>query len=895
MLARKGDKAVVKVLDFGLARATRESPIDGGLTHEGQMLGTPDFIAPEQIRDAQSAGIQADIYSLGCTLYYLLTGAPPFEGPSLYDLLQAHFSMTAQPLNLVRPEVPVELAALVAKMMAKDPNRRFQTPAEVAEALKPFFKKAAATAKPEVSTLGEPGSRVEKNQAVPATAEMVTSTPQQPTKSADSPSFSSGSQSQILAAVAGPSGSGDALQAAPALGSGSRPPWKSLPLIIASGAFGLMLGVIIILITKNGRVTIDTEKGNTTITIDETAPGRGKLSARASETGDSPGGKPSVRPNTSPSGTEIVSSASGSESPPSAPAAGSQGERATTLAGDRRPDAAAGPPPSGIKPPVTINSIGMKLALLPAGEFLMGSPDPNAPPNERPEHKVRISTPFYLGVTEVTQAQYEAVTGNNPSYFSPKGEGRDKVAGQPNGEYPVEQVSWFDAVLFCNGLSKKEGFAPYYRVNEEEVIVPDTKGSGYRLPTEAEWEYACRGGKSGPYSPGPEPLVEYGWFRANSNGSTHPVGKKRRNEFGLFDMAANVWEWCFDEYSAEYYQRSPVDDPPGPTGMSTRVRRGGSGWRSPQRASWWSNRGGVVPTDRSLVCGFRVARTQAERQDRDQPRVPDAAADVGGAAETLTKDPTIQPPSTTIVSMPMTKSAQAAAGQTPAPPLVRGSPEELLQARGLTRSGAYFVVASENEVLERAKKIRPLIDQMARAFEQYALVLQNEMQLAEAEEFRVLRSNQIDSSNAALSNMPNGSKANSFQNEQYQVARAFRDGLERERAAAARTAELLRSRQVPKERKDELAKDFAAKRSDFLKAAGELKPIHDKAMSEYRKLQADRTVKEALDAFRRSTKAAAFLGPSRDFQRAIDTITEAERAYAPEIAAPKKKGRPPKR
>ena len=148
MLTRKGDKSIVKVLDFGLAKATRESPLEGTLTHEGQMLGTPDFIAPEQIRDAQSAGIQADIYSLGCTLYYLLTGAPPFEAASLYDLLQAHFSMDAQPLNLVRPEVPAELAALVGKMMAKDAGRRFQTPAEVAEALKPFFKKAARTRGP---------------------------------------------------------------------------------------------------------------------------------------------------------------------------------------------------------------------------------------------------------------------------------------------------------------------------------------------------------------------------------------------------------------------------------------------------------------------------------------------------------------------------------------------------------------------------------------------------------------------------------------------------------------------------------------------------------------------------------------------------------------------------
>ena len=148
MLAREGNRAVIKVLDFGLAKVKSEGPMDGTLTHEGQMLGTPDYIAPEQISDARRADIRADIYSLGCTLYYLLTGGPPFQGTSLYDILQAHHSMDAKPLNLVRPEVPVELAALVAKMMAKEPERRFQTPKEVAQALTPFFKK------------GPPGSEV---------------------------------------------------------------------------------------------------------------------------------------------------------------------------------------------------------------------------------------------------------------------------------------------------------------------------------------------------------------------------------------------------------------------------------------------------------------------------------------------------------------------------------------------------------------------------------------------------------------------------------------------------------------------------------------------------------------------------------------------------------------
>jgi serine/threonine protein kinase len=144
MLAVDGKKPVIKVLDFGLAKISSEGEADNGLTREGQMLGTPDYIAPEQIRDAQSADTRADIYSLGCTLYYLLAGRPPFRGDSLWDLYQAHFSMDANPLNLVRPEVPVELAALVTKLMAKEPGRRFQTAGDAAKALSPFFKAAPA-------------------------------------------------------------------------------------------------------------------------------------------------------------------------------------------------------------------------------------------------------------------------------------------------------------------------------------------------------------------------------------------------------------------------------------------------------------------------------------------------------------------------------------------------------------------------------------------------------------------------------------------------------------------------------------------------------------------------------------------------------------------------------
>jgi serine/threonine protein kinase len=162
MLFRRGNRPIVKVLDFGLAKVNLESKTIGcqqiemaapqesacGLTLEGQVLGTPQFIAPEQIADSQSADIRADIYSLGCTLYCLVTGRPPFEAKTLYDVIQAHRTIDAQPLNIRRPEVPASLAAVVARMMAKSPGRRFQTPGEVALALKPFFTKRATLASP---------------------------------------------------------------------------------------------------------------------------------------------------------------------------------------------------------------------------------------------------------------------------------------------------------------------------------------------------------------------------------------------------------------------------------------------------------------------------------------------------------------------------------------------------------------------------------------------------------------------------------------------------------------------------------------------------------------------------------------------------------------------------
>src|SRR5262249_37017037 len=146
------------------------------------------------------------------------------------------------------------------------------------------------------------------------------------------------------------------------------------------------------------------------------------------------------------------------------------------------------PTPGQTKLETITNSIGMKLTLVPAGEFMMGSPavDSEANDDQKPQHRVRVTRPFYLGVTEVTQSQYEAVMRDNPSYFSSNGGGRDKVAGQPTGIHPVERVSWIDAVDFCNKLSEKEGLKPFYEPEAARARVTDWAGPGYRLPTEVE-------------------------------------------------------------------------------------------------------------------------------------------------------------------------------------------------------------------------------------------------------------------------------------------------------------------------------------------------------------------------------------------------------------------------
>jgi formylglycine-generating enzyme required for sulfatase activity len=258
----------------------------------------------------------------------------------------------------------------------------------------------------------------------------------------------------------------------------------------------------------------------------------------------------------------------------------------------------------------------MKLVLIPKGTFTMGSPiEEEGADEDEQQHQVTISKDYYLGVTEVTQGQFEKVMGTNPSYFQKR-----VIRKSDSSMYPVEQVSWEDAVEFCKRLSD----------------LPEEKKAGrvYRLPTEAEWEYACRAGSKTAYSFGESArsLGDYAWIGNNSGSreldcdtlwakmknnpqeyldtllsagcATHPVGEKKPNAWGLYDMHGNVWEWCSDWYGV--YPKGAVKDPTGAKEGSKRVSRGGS-WRNVAGLCRSASRGGGSPSRRYAIIGFRVA------------------------------------------------------------------------------------------------------------------------------------------------------------------------------------------------------------------------------------------------------------------------------------------------
>lgn len=259
---------------------------------------------------------------------------------------------------------------------------------------------------------------------------------------------------------------------------------------------------------------------------------------------------------------------------------------------------ADGPEAAGTLPIITTKS-GIEMVLIPAGSFEMGSQ--RGPEEEKPAHKVWIE-PFLMDRYEVTQAVYEKLgqieAFPNPAHFQ-------------GADLPVEQVSWPQAARFCNARSRYEGLKPAY---DEDTGACDFEANGYRLPTEAEWEYACRAGTNTDYSFGSEArkLGDYAWFADNAAKKTHPVGQKKPNPWGLFDMHGNVAEWCQDVFDKGYYKTSSEKNPRGPSEGKEYVLRGGS-WKSPADAVRSAYRIGENPgfSDACLArdaIGFRCVR-----------------------------------------------------------------------------------------------------------------------------------------------------------------------------------------------------------------------------------------------------------------------------------------------
>jgi formylglycine-generating enzyme required for sulfatase activity len=515
MLTTQG---VIKILDMGLAHITRSgvtglAQAEGSLTATGTIMGTPDYLAPEQGMNSKNVDIRADLYSLGCSLYHLLTGQMPFPGDNVVEKLICHQLHQPRPVESLRPGLPPGLPEVVRKMMAKKPDERYQTPTEAAAALLPFTASGVALAPlPEtVRPLSDP-----LTPGPMESSDQPTMPPSgtHPTDHPVAPSLTATPLDQLVDHVP---------VSRRRRAAYNRETRKQLWVLAGvGGGMLLLLLLLLILNSLGGSPTKEKRDGKEKKSQEKPVPGE-----------------------------------------------------------------------------VLTNSIGMELVPIKAGKFVMGSPRSEVGrADDEDQHEVVLTRDFYLGKHLVTQQQYTAIMGTNPSQFSPTGADKDKVGGLDTQLFPVERVSWEDAVQYCEKLTEKE----------------KSQGRSYRLPTEAEWEYACRAGTTTPFSFG----KELNGKQANCDGNypygtevkgprlgrTSPVGSYPANPWGLFDMHGNVRQWCSDYYSKEYDQRS-AKDPTGPPQGTIRVLRGGS-WDDFPKNCRSAYRDSYSQTPRSAYCGFRL-------------------------------------------------------------------------------------------------------------------------------------------------------------------------------------------------------------------------------------------------------------------------------------------------
>ena len=635
-------KGTVKILDMGLARIEGDTGSQGELTSTGAVMGTVDYMAPEQALSTKHADARSDIYSLGISLWYLLTGKCAYDGDTLMSKLLAHRDAPIPSLCRADPDIPASVDSVFRKMVAKQSNDRYQSMTEVIRDLEgcqsgssPRISGAAPSSHGDpslqsfLSNLGASSSNVPTQLVTaPAAGVKVNAASEATMINGDIGVNTDPETITSVRAEERQKKRSRRLEATQAI----APPLHRNPRVLLGGAAAaivLLIAVIILIQTPHGTLRVEILDPEVEVTIkgtELTLSGtdiepislktgeknlvitRGDLSFETDSFTLRKGMETRVKVELL--GDKLIVNGDGKVI--AEQRIQRRGITASTTGKDsvasKSPTSNGAAPPPAIAPfdsaqarshqeawamhlgvPVEYtNSIGMKFRLIPPGEFTMGSP---AGEERRRDVEAQVSVTltrrFEMSRTEVTQGQWRAVMGTEPW------KGQSDV--QEGDDFPATHVSWGDAVSFCEKLSAKEG-------------------KGYRLPTEAEWEWACRAGSRTDYSFGGSggDLGRFAWFNLNAweigEKYAHRVGQKLPNGFGLSDMHGNVFEWCGDWHDAKLVGGS---NPLGASSGSHRVYRGG-GWSGTAGDCRSALRFWLDPSGQGSNLGFRLALSPSD-------------------------------------------------------------------------------------------------------------------------------------------------------------------------------------------------------------------------------------------------------------------------------------------
>jgi len=535
----------VKLVDFGIAGLIERTE----LSAKSRVLGTAAYVAPEVLDPDAEIKPEADTYGAGAVIYEMLTGKTP---------MVTGFS----PIEDLRPDLPSGVAAVINAAIRAQPDRRptpGQALADLRRGRKPSDGEARQAGEPKTHTKalpasgGQPGTKPSRVSPLIILVLLAVLVP-------------------VLVALGLKAGRGWII----------FPPTEPTPQSIVTLTPTPILEAVqnlqptAVSIQQHQEVIVPTPS-TTPIAIPT----------------QTPVPAPSPRPTEKSKATQV-------QRRPPTPVPTAMPSPIPTVVPTVIPSPTPTPKPAGLGAGAKWRdpAVGMSFRAIPAGTFEMGSPvgEKGRDRGER-QHRVTITRGFWMGETEVTQGQWKAVMGSNPSYFPRCG-----------ADCPVEQVSWFAVVRFANALSRKAGFEQCYQISGETVTFKGLSCTGYRLPTEAEWEYAARAGTTDRY-PGGNDFDAVGWSNDNSGRETRQVGTKRANAWGLHDMSGNVWEWVWDWKGM--YPSAAVTDPTGPSSGFGRVMRGGS-WYGSAESCRSAVRDDSVPLNQFHFFGFRLARTAAK-------------------------------------------------------------------------------------------------------------------------------------------------------------------------------------------------------------------------------------------------------------------------------------------